>query len=299
MTSCPGGVRRLAVLGSPIAHSKSPGAAPRPPTRVLGLDWTLRAPSRSTATGCASFLGALRCERGAGSRSRCRSSRSVLPLLDERRRARRAHRRGQHACCSPTARRVADSTPTSAASCARSREAGVLERVHDGVLIGGGATAASALVALAELGAERACASLLRRPEARGRLVAPRRVASGSSCDVSAARRARRRSTTPSSSSSTLPGGADLGVAASAALMRRATCCSTSPTTRGRARSPRSWLAARRHASCTGSRCCCTRRCVQVRIFVAGRPASRELPDEAAVLDVMRRDRALSAPVEG
>ena len=188
------------MLGSPIAHSKSP-ALHRAAYALLGLDWTYDAVEVDGA-GLAAFVGS-RDASWRGLSLTMPLKQDVLPLLDEV---------DELAVLTGAAntvlfgrrRAVAASTPTSAASCARCGEAG-LERVHEGVLIGGGATAASALVAMAELGAAR-----VRRaaPPAGGRgavVALGRRL--GLVMDGVAPSPSCRASTTPTSSSARCPAG--------------------------------------------------------------------------------------------
>jgi shikimate dehydrogenase len=161
-------------------------------------------------------------------------------------------------------------------------EAG-LERMHEGVLIGGGATAASALVSMAELGAA-GVRVLLRRPEAAVPLVelGHRHGLVMEVCALADLAHLDDGDLVVS----TVPGGADLGVAASDALMRRATLLDVAyspwPTTLAA-----QWFAAG-GTVVHGLEMLLHQALLQVRIFVAGDPFA-ELPDEAAVLDVMRR----------
>jgi shikimate dehydrogenase len=144
---------RFAVLGSPIAHSKSP-ALHRAAYEVLGLDWSYDAIEVAEG-GLAAFLA----ERDASWRGLSLTmplKREVLPLLGDR---------------SPMVDRVGAANTVLIADTltgfntdvggivAAFREAGVdhLESVQ---VLGGGATAASVLVAARELGATRALVSV-------------------------------------------------------------------------------------------------------------------------------------------
>ena len=106
---------RLAVLGSPIEHSKSP-ALHRAAYALLGLDWEYTAIEVDGGSLRRSSTRATR--RGAGSRSRCRSSRSAAAA----RRGRRCSScsPARRTPCSSTRPGAAASTPMSAASSARS-----------------------------------------------------------------------------------------------------------------------------------------------------------------------------------
>lgn len=145
-TTGPGGRPRCAVLGSPIAHSLSP-VLHTAAYDELGLDWTYeRAEVREDQL--AGFLAGLD-DTWRGLSLTMPLKRAVLPLLDE---------------VSPVAttagaantvllregRRVGENTDVPGAVAAiRERWAGSVERA---VVIGGGATAGSLLVALADLG---------------------------------------------------------------------------------------------------------------------------------------------------
>ncbi|WP_435092347.1 shikimate dehydrogenase family protein [Clavibacter michiganensis] len=161
---------RLAVLGSPIAHSLSPrlhAAA----YAVLGLDWTYEA-VECTGAGLGAFVA------GLGSDWRGLSltmplKRDVLPLLDliddtarlagaantlllERDAAGAVVRRGAN---------------TDVAGIVRALEAAGVERSERAVVLGAGSTARSAVVALARSGAREVVVAA-RRPE-QGRELAP------------------------------------------------------------------------------------------------------------------------------
>ena len=162
------------------------------------------------------------------------------------------------------------------------RDAGC-DRAEHGLLLGGGATAASALAAMAELGAQ-SVEVLLRRPEAGG-AIAALGAALGLRVEV------RPIGDLPAIDDadlvvSTLPGGADPGVAASVLLRERTPLLDVAyapwPTTLAS-----QWLEAG-GTVVHGLEMLLHQALLQVRIFTSGDPL-RELPDEAAVLDVMRR----------
>jgi shikimate 5-dehydrogenase len=161
------------------------------------------------------------------------------------------------------------------------REAGVMS-VRRGAVIGGGATAASALVAMAELGAAHVRV-LVRRPGASELTALGRRLG----LMVEEARiDALAHLDDVELVVSTVPGGTDLGVAASDALIGRAALLDVAydpwPSPIG-AR----WMAAD-GTVVHGLEMLLHQALLQVRIFLTGDPFA-ELPDEAAVLDVMRR----------
>jgi shikimate dehydrogenase len=143
-------VVRCAVLGSPIAHSLSP-ALHRAAYDDLGLDWSYDAVEVSEQQ-LPAFLDGLD-ESWRGLSLTMPLKRAVVPLLDEL---------GPGAATAGAAntvvlsdgRRVGHNTDVPGAAAAL-REAG-LASLPSAVVLGGGATAASVLLALAELGCRRA-----------------------------------------------------------------------------------------------------------------------------------------------
>lgn len=279
-------MRRLAVLGSPIAHSKSP-ALHRAAYARLGLDWEYSAIEMDGAR-LAHFVDG-RDESWRGLSLTMPLKQDVLPLLehvDELARLTGAAntvlfdddgvRRGFNTDVGGIVRTL--------------REVGI-DRVGRGVLVGGGATAASALAAMAELGAVRADV-LVRRPDAVQHLV--ELGAALGVIVVPAPITALGDAVHADLVVSTVPGGAELGVAASEVLMRVAPLLDVAyspwPTT----------LAAQWYAAggtvVHGLGMLLHQALLQVRVFVAGDP-SIELPDEPNVLAAMRE--ALRSAVEG
>lgn len=139
-------MRRCAVLGSPIAHSLSP-ALHRAAYEHLGLDWTYEAIELGTA-GLAGFLGDLDASwRGLSLTMPLK--RIVVPLvasLDDWSRMSGV----ANTVILDEGRRMGYNTDIPGAMAA------LVERVHvplrSAVVIGGGATATSVLLALTELG---------------------------------------------------------------------------------------------------------------------------------------------------
>jgi shikimate dehydrogenase len=144
---------RLAVLGSPIAHSLSPalqGAA----YRTLGLDWDYGI-REVTADRLAGFLAGLGPEwRGLSLTMPLK--RTVLPLLDAIDPVAEATGAANTVLIGrDSGRRTLTGFNTDVHGVARSlRDAGV-DRVGTARVLGGGATAGSVIAALADLGAER------------------------------------------------------------------------------------------------------------------------------------------------
>jgi shikimate dehydrogenase len=137
---------RLAVLGSPIGHSRSP-AIHLAAYRVLGLDWSYEA-IELTGERLAGFLGACGPEwRGLSLTMPLK--RDILPLLHRR------HPLVDVVGAANTVRFTADGLEgfnTDVYGIVQSfRDAG-LESIGSAHVLGAGATAASVLAALAELG---------------------------------------------------------------------------------------------------------------------------------------------------
>jgi shikimate dehydrogenase len=259
-------MRRLAVLGSPIAHSKSPGLH-RAAYRLLGLDWEYSA-IEMRGEGLGAFIEG-RDASWRGLSLTMPLKQDVLPLLDEVEDLAVLAGAANTVLFDAGRRRGFN---TDVAGIVRSLgEAGVT-RVHRGVVIGGGATAASALVALAELGAAHVRV-LVRRPGAASDLV---KLGTRLGLVVDEGRIDQLgRMEDAELVVSTVPGGTELAVAASDPLMRRA----TSPLAAG-------WIAAG-GTVVHGLGMLLHQALIQVRIFVNGDPLA-PLPDEDAVLSVMR-----------
>ena len=150
---------RCAVLGSPIAHSLSP-ALHRAAYRHLGLDWTYDA-VEVDSSGLRPFLESLD-GTWRGLSLTMPLKRAVMPLVDS------VDEWAQLAGAANTVlldgrRRTGFNTDLPGAVSAVVER--VPEPVRSAVVIGGGATAASVLLALAELGCR--TATLLVRDEAR------------------------------------------------------------------------------------------------------------------------------------
>lgn len=269
--------RRLAVLGSPIAHSRSP-ALHRAAYDLLGLDWEYTAIEMDGAR-LAEFLDS-RDDSWRGLSLTMPLKQDVLPLLDEVDELATLTGAANTVLLTDGVRRGFN---TDVGGIVRALGDAGCERVGHGVLVGGGATAASALAAMAELGAA-SVQVLLRRTEA------------GASIVDLGARLGLRVDVHPIAALatlddadlvvSTLPGGADPGVVASAALRRRTTLFDVAyapwPT-----RLVSQWLE-EDGTVVHGLEMLLHQAVLQVRIFTSGDPF-QALPDEDAVLDVMRR----------
>jgi shikimate dehydrogenase len=162
---------RAAVLGSPIAHSLSP-ALHRAAYAALGLDWTYEA-VEVTEAELASYLGSLDGD-WAGLSLTMPLKQAVLPLLDEA--TELVEKTGSaNTVVLRDGRRVGHNTDVEGIVAAF-REAGV-QHVDRAAVIGAGATAASALAALHDLGAHDI--RVLARSAERARVLEPVAAALG------------------------------------------------------------------------------------------------------------------------
>lgn len=269
---------RLAVLGSPIAHSKSP-ALHAAAYRVLGLDWSYTALEATEAT----LAAVVRQEAWHGLSLTMPLKHAVRPLLAEEDLVARA----TGAVNTVAFDRSGSTTQlrgfnTDVAGIVRAlAEAGVssAERVE---VLGGGATAASAVAAAAQLGATRVTVTL-RSPEKAASL-APVAAASGVALDVRPFSRWGEGEPHPLVVS-TLPGGASDGLRVPEEVAARSTLFDV-------AYSPWPSRLALRWAEegspvVSGFGMLLHQALMQVRIFVGGDP-QRPLPREESVLAAMR-----------
>ncbi|KUF14142.1 shikimate dehydrogenase [Streptomyces silvensis] len=139
--------RRAAVLGSPIAHSLSP-VLHRAAYEALGLaDWSYDRFEIDEA-GLPEFFGRLGPE-WAGLSLTMPLKRAVIPLLDEVSETAAAVEAVNTVVCTADGRRVGDNTDIPGMVAAL-RERGI-EQVESAAILGAGATASSALAALARI----------------------------------------------------------------------------------------------------------------------------------------------------
>ncbi|MFV2118721.1 shikimate dehydrogenase [Streptomyces sp. Act-28] len=147
MTTRGADVRRAAVLGSPIAHSLSP-VLHRAAYAELGLaEWTYDR-FEVDETGLPAFLGGLDAS-WAGLSLTMPLKRAVIPLLDEISDTARSVEAVNTVVLADDGRRVGDNTDIPGMVAAL-RERGV-EKVDAAAVLGAGATASSALAALARI----------------------------------------------------------------------------------------------------------------------------------------------------
>ncbi|HEX6955726.1 MAG TPA: shikimate dehydrogenase [Agromyces sp.] len=271
------GRRRLAVLGSPIAHSKSPDLH-RAAYERLGLDWTYDRFEVGEG-GLARFVDRLGSEwRGLSLTMPLKPE--ALALADDVERLAARSGAVNTLLLAPDGRRLGFNTDIGGIVRALG-DAGV-HAIRHGVLVGGGATAASALVAMAELGA--ASVEVCVRDAGRAASV----VELGHSLGLVMEVRPLGRIAEPEAADlviSTVPGGTDLGLVPSdgiAAALLLDVAYAPWPTALAAAWTARGGRVAH------GLGMLVHQALLQVRIFLAGDPLA-ELPDEAGVLDVMRR----------
>jgi len=285
-------VRRLAVLGSPIAHSQSPALHAAAYAR-LGLDWSYE--SADVVSGdLAAFI------EGCGPEWRGLSltmplKQAVLPLLDTV---------GQVARMAGTANtllfddapvgapgRVLRGFNTDVAGIVRALAAAGLSAARLVHILGGGATAASAMVAAAELGAEHVLLSV--RSLERSAWLEPLAHTLGLAVGIRPLAHAGESRGEPDLVISTLPGGVDTGMVFPEPVRRRALLLDVaydpwpSPLAR-------SWQQAHGHVL-SGLAMLVHQALLQVRVFVSGDPL-QPLGDEdgvlAAMLDAVGLDAA-------
>ncbi|MEO5922077.1 MAG: shikimate dehydrogenase [Pseudolysinimonas sp.] len=201
---------RLAVLGSPIAHSKSP-ALHAAAYDVLGLDWEYSAIEVAN-DGLATFLGGLDASwRGLSLTMPLK--REVLTLLDER--SALVDEVGAANTVLLDAGSTRGFNTDVAGIIGAFADAGVTS-LDDVQLLGAGATAASVLAAVARLGATRVLVSA-RDPE-KARSLEPLASALGIELAIRPIGMMDRSLNIPSAVVSTLPGGTPIDVAYPAAV---------------------------------------------------------------------------------
>lgn len=138
--------RRCAVLGSPIGHSLSP-VLHRAAYDVLGIDWSYDA-VEVTEDQLAAFLDGLE-PQWRGLSLTMPLKRTVMTLVDELDEAARVTGVANTVVLADGRRRAANTDVSGAVAALRERG---MDEIASVVVLGGGATAASVLVATAELG---------------------------------------------------------------------------------------------------------------------------------------------------
>ncbi|WP_158864460.1 shikimate dehydrogenase [Leifsonia sp. AG29] len=268
--------RRLAVLGSPIDHSRSPNLH-RAAYDALGLDWSYEAVQISE-DGLAAYIEGLGPEwRGLSLTMPLKKT--VLPLLDE------VDRVAEQTGAANTVLLEDDAVRgfnTDVAGIVRALRAAGLGEVRFAHILGGGATAASALVAAAELGAEQVDIHV--RDLERSVWLEPLAHQLGLRVRIRPFAQADRALDVPQLVISTLPGGAVTEAVYTDSTRRRALLLDVAyepwPTPLAR-----QWLAVDGRVV-SGLAMLVHQALLQVRIFVAGDPL-QPLPDEEGVLEAM------------
>ena len=268
--------RRLAVLGSPIEHSKSPSLH-RAAYAELGLDWEYVA-IEVDGPGLPAFVES-RDETWRGLSLTMPLKHDVLPLLDEVDEVAMLAGAANTVLFDSAGRRGFN---TDVGGIVRALGEHGLDRVSSGVLIGGGATAASALIAMAQLGAAEVTVLVRRARSASALIELGTRL--GLTVDEAPVAELARIAGAELVVS-TVPGGTELGVAASDALARQAVLLDVAydpwPS-----RLAEAWLAVD-GTVVHGQTMLLHQALLQVRVFVNGDQLS-PLDEEAAVLAVMR-----------
>ncbi len=295
--------RKLAVLGSPISHSKSP-ALHNAAYAALGLDWSYEAID-VTSEGLAEFVADLG-EEWRGLSLTMPLKQAVIPLLDEVDRVASVtgaantvvfdrtvteFTEESEAGISASESDETDETEravtirgfnTDVAGIIRALAASGLTSARYVLILGGGATAASALVAAAELGAERVVVAA--RSLERSVWLEPIAHSLGLMIQIRSLAQADRTLDVPDLVVSTIPGGASADVLFTDSTRRRATLFDVSydpwPSPFARA-----WSAVG-GTVVSGLAMLAHQALLQVRVFVSGDPL-QPLDDEAGVLAAM------------
>ena len=275
----PAGRTRLAVLGSPIAHSKSP-ALHRAAYEVLGLDWGYEAVEVTTAQ-LPSFVAELDSSwRGLSLTMPLKRDVLRLPLEF-------VHGLAFETGCANTLLIEADGI-----SAENTDVFGIVKALRPAPdpasvqILGAGATAASAIVAAAELGARSVHLSA-RSPDRAARLL---ELANGRRMTASVGSMAEPAPFTPGIVISTLPGGTDLGVGFDPEIIRTSTLLDVAydPWPSALARQ---WRGAGGQVV-HGLEMLVEQAVGQIRIFLAD-DAAEPLPREGKVRSAMRRAAGL------
>lgn len=276
-----GGPVRCAVLGSPIAHSKSPDLH-RAAYRVLGLDWSYEAID-VTGDALREFIES-RDESWRGLSLTMPLKRDVLPLLNWRDDV-TERAGGANTVVLENGRVLGYNTDVYGV--VQALRAGGVESVRNVHVLGGGATAASVIVAAHELGAARVLVSV--RTPANAESLAVLGAQLGIEVVV---RHFGPADFTPDAVVSTLPGGAESGIDFSALTRSKAVLLDVAYDPWPSALAS-SWLEG--HGTVVaGIEMLVHQALAQVRIFVGGDPGV-ELPDERAVFAAMRESVGLAA----
>jgi len=268
--------RKLAVLGSPIAHSKSP-LLHQAAYEALGMDWSYEAID-VTEDALPEFIAGLGPEwRGLSLTMPLKKA--VLPLLTETDRIAEQTGGANTVLLDGEAVRGFN---TDVAGIVRALQAAGLEQAHFVHILGGGATAASALVAAAELGADRVDAHV--RDLERSAWIEPLANQLGLRVRIRPFAQADRSLDVPDLVISTLPGGTTTEAVYTDSTRRRSVLFDVAyepwPTPLAR-----EWESVGGRVV-SGLAMLAHQALLQVRVFVSGDPL-QPLEDEEAVLAAM------------
>ncbi len=268
--------RRLAVLGSPIGHSRSPELH-RAAYDSLGLDWSYEA-IEVAEDGLSAFIDGLGPEwRGLSLTMPLKKA--VLPLLSETDRIADQTGGANTVLLDGEALRGFN---TDVAGIVRALQAADVEEARYVHILGGGATAASALVAAAELGAERVDVHV--RDLARSAWIEPLANDLGLRVRIRPFSQADRSLDVPDLVMSTLPGGTTTEAVYTDSTRRRSVLFDVAyepwPTALAR-----QWESVGGRVV-SGLAMLAHQALLQVRIFVSGDPL-QPLEDEPGVLAAM------------
>lgn len=268
--------RRLAVLGSPIGHSRSPELH-RAAYDALGLDWSYEAVDIAE-DALPDFIAGLGPEwRGLSLTMPLKKA--VLPLLAETDRIAEQTGGANTVLLDGEALRGFNTDVEGIVRALRAAGLNEARYVH---ILGGGATAASALVAAAELGAERVDVHV--RDLARSAWIEPLAGDLGLRVRIRPFSQADRSLDVPDLVISTLPGGTTTEAVYTDSTRRRSVFFDVAyepwPTPLGR-----QWQAVGGRVI-SGLAMLAHQALLQVRIFVSGDPL-QPLQDEQEVLSVM------------
>lgn len=268
--------RKLAVLGSPIGHSKSPQLH-RAAYEALGMDWSYEAID-VTEDALPEFIAGLGPEwRGLSLTMPLKKA--VLPLLTETDRIAEQTGGANTVLLDGEAVRGFN---TDVAGIVRALQAAGLEQAHYVHILGGGATAASAIVAAAELGADRVDAHV--RDLERSAWIEPLANQLGLRVRIRPFAQADRSLDVPDLVISTLPGGTTTEAVYTDSTRRRSVLFDVAyepwPTPLAR-----QWESVGGRVV-SGLAMLAHQALLQVRVFVSGDPL-QPLEDEEAVLAAM------------
>ncbi|MFF9562298.1 shikimate dehydrogenase [Leifsonia sp. NPDC014704] len=268
--------RKLAVLGSPIGHSKSP-LLHQAAYEALGMDWSYEAID-VTEDALPEFIAGLGPEwRGLSLTMPLKKA--VLPLLTETDRIAEQTGGANTVLLDGEAVRGFN---TDVAGIVRALQAAGLEQAHYVHILGGGATAASALVAAAELGADRVDAHV--RDLERSAWIEPLANQLGLRVRIRPFAQADRSLDVPDLVISTLPGGTTTEAVYTDSTRRRSVLFDVAyepwPTPLAR-----QWESVGGRVV-SGLAMLAHQALLQVRVFVSGDPL-QPLEDEEAVLAAM------------